>query len=119
MAVVTTLLMVLFTITVLLLLLLVIVQHDSSGGGLGGVFGGSSASAFGSRTGTVLSKATYVLLVTFFVLTLTLGFLFSSRKADSGVLTQGAALDTSTPWVDNEPLLETSQDEALPETSAK
>ncbi|ADK81556.1 preprotein translocase subunit SecG [Sediminispirochaeta smaragdinae] len=53
------LLLVVFVISALLLIVIVMIQDDQ-GEGLGGIFGGSS-SAFGSRSGNVLTKTTSIL----------------------------------------------------------
>ncbi len=95
-------LLVVFIISALLLLGLVLLQADSSGGGLGGVFGGGSNSAFGARTGTVLSKATFVLLGLFMATTLGLGFVYSSDQGNDEVLQKGMA-NTESDWVSAEP----------------
>jgi preprotein translocase subunit SecG len=60
------LLLVVFVISALLLIILVMLQDDQ-GEGLGGIFGGSSNSAFGSRSGNVLSKTTSILAAIFIV----------------------------------------------------
>ncbi len=95
-------LLVVFIICSLLLLGLVLLQADSNGGGLGGVFGGGSNSAFGSRTGNVLSKATFVLLGVFMATTLGLGFVYSSNQASDDILQKGLA-NTESDWASQEP----------------
>ena len=60
------LLIVVFVISSILLCLIIMLQDDQ-GDGLGGIFGGGSSSAFGSRSGNVLTKATSVLAAIFFV----------------------------------------------------
>ena len=62
-------LLVVFIIVSLLLVFLVAIQSDDSVG-LGGIFGGSSESAFGSNTVSFLHKATTVLAIIFMVLAL-------------------------------------------------
>ncbi|MFA6505956.1 MAG: preprotein translocase subunit SecG [Treponemataceae bacterium] len=54
------LLLVVFVIVSVLLVLLVLVQGEE-GDSLGGIFAGGSGSAFGSRSGNVLTKTTYIL----------------------------------------------------------
>ena len=54
------LLLVIFVATSLLLVVMVMIQDDQ-GEGLGGIFGGSSSTAFGSRSGNILTKTTSIL----------------------------------------------------------
>lgn len=53
-------LLVVFVISAILLVILVLMQ-DEQGEGLGGIFGGGSSTAFGSRSGNVLTKFTAIL----------------------------------------------------------
>lgn len=57
-------LLVLLIISALLLILVVLVQ-DEQGEGVAGFFSGASTTAFGSRTGNVLTRFTTVLAVVF------------------------------------------------------
>lgn len=59
-------LLVLFSISAVLLIIIIMLQ-DESGEGLGGIFGGGSSSAFGSRTGNVLTRFTSILGVIFII----------------------------------------------------
>ena len=59
-------LLVAFIIVCVLLILLVSVQDNENG--MGGVFGGRGTAAFGSHSASVLTKATAVFVVLFFVL---------------------------------------------------
>lgn len=78
--------LVVFVIIAVLLVGLVLLQNDG-GNGAGGLFGGSSASVFGSRSGTVLSKATYILGILFFVLCFVLALMNKPDKSeDAGVI---------------------------------
>ena len=67
-------LLVFFVIIAILLVLLVLVQNDE-GGGLGGMFGAGSSSAFGSRSGNILTKTTTVLGSLFLVISLGLALM--------------------------------------------
>ena len=60
-------LLVAFVIVCVLLVLLVLVQDDGQNG-MGGLLGGRGTAAFGSHSASVLTKATIVLVVLFFVL---------------------------------------------------
>ncbi len=62
-------LLVFFVIVSLLLVLLVAIQDDGESG-MGGLLGGRGTAAFGSHSASVLTKATAVLVVLFFVLAL-------------------------------------------------
>lgn len=66
MGVIGIILLVVFVIICILLVCLVLVQNDE-GGGMGGLLGGASSTAFGSRSGNVLTRTTYVLVALFFV----------------------------------------------------
>ena len=59
-------LLVILVISAILLVLVVLVQ-DEQGEGIGGIFGGGSSTAFGSRSGNVLTKFTAVLATVFLV----------------------------------------------------
>jgi preprotein translocase subunit SecG len=83
MNVLSSILLVLFIIVAVLLVLIVLVQNEE-GDSLGGVFAGGSSSAFGSRSGTILSKATSVLGGIFLVLSLALAVV-NRTPGSSGV----------------------------------
>jgi preprotein translocase subunit SecG len=59
-------LLVILIISAVLLVLVVLVQDDQ-GEGIGGIFGGGSNTAFGSRSGNVLTRVTTVLAAIFLV----------------------------------------------------
>jgi preprotein translocase subunit SecG len=59
-------LLVILIISAILLVLVVLVQDDQ-GEGIGGIFGGGSNTAFGSRSGNVLTRFTSVLAAIFLV----------------------------------------------------
>lgn len=74
-------LLVLFLVSSLLLIVVVLLQDDQ-GDGIGGLFGGGSATPFGSRSGNVLTKATSILGAVF--LLCSFGMAFVSRTGNSG-----------------------------------
>jgi preprotein translocase subunit SecG len=84
MAILSTVLLVFFVINAVLLVLLVLIQNDESGG-LGGMFGGGANTAFGSRSGNVLTRATTVLGSLFLIISLSLAFINRSSIVGSGV----------------------------------
>jgi preprotein translocase subunit SecG len=67
-------LLVVFVIIAVLLILLVLMQNEE-GDSLGGLFAGGSGSAFGSRSGNVLTRATTVLGSLFLIISLGLAIL--------------------------------------------
>jgi preprotein translocase subunit SecG len=85
-------LLVVFIIVAILLVLLVLVQ-DEEGDSLGGVFAGGSSSAFGSRSGNVLTKATSIIGGLFLVLSFGLALL---NRMPSGSGVESAARELST-----------------------
>jgi len=91
-------LLVLFIIVAVLLVLLVLVQNED-GDGLGGIFAGGSGTAFGSRSGNVLTRATTVLGALFLIVSLGLA-LANRSPSGTGVEAAGRALtpDTGTNW---------------------
>jgi len=96
-------LLVFFIINAVLLILLVLIQNDE-GGGLGGMFGGGSNTAFGSRSGNVLTRATTVLGSLFLIVSLGLALL-SRTPGGTGVEDAARELSaggTRPSWVDEE-----------------
>lgn len=91
-------LLVFFIIVAFLIVGLVLLQNEE-GDSLGGLFSGGSNSAFGSRSGNILTRATYTLITLFFVVTFFLAWLNKS-PGDSG-LQQDARIqqaETATEW---------------------
>ena len=103
MGVLSIVLLVFFVITAILLVLLVLIQNEE-GDSLGGIFAGGSSSAFGSRSGNVLTRATSVLGALFLVLSLSLA-LINRTPSDAGVESAGRRLSTDgagSSWVEDE-----------------
>lgn len=97
-------LLVLFVITCLLIVFLVLLQNEE-GDSIGGLFAGGSNSAFGSKSGNVLTKATYILVTVFFVSSFLLAILNrTSYRSVQGVQEEGQKIQTegATPWYDSE-----------------
>ena len=59
-------LLVIFAMAALLMILVIMLQDDQ-GEGIGGLFGGGSSSAFGSRSGNILTRFTSILGAIFIV----------------------------------------------------
>ena len=91
-------LLVFFVIIAILLILLVLAQNEE-GDSLGGIFAGGSGSAFGSRTGNVLTRATSVLGALFLIISFGLA-LANRTPSGSGVEAAGRALipDAGASW---------------------
>ncbi len=81
MAILGTLLLVIFVISAILLIIIVMMQDDQ-GDGLGGIFGGGSGAAFGSRSGNILTKATSIIGAIFILSSL--GNAWVNRTITSG-----------------------------------
>jgi preprotein translocase subunit SecG len=97
MGVLSIILLVFFVIVSILLVLIVIVQ-DQDGDDLGGIFSGSSSSAFGSRATNVVVKFTYILGALFFVLAFSLAVL---NRTHTGAVEEAAlrkAGQTTSEW---------------------
>ena len=102
MAILSTVLLVFFVIVAILLVLLVLVQNEE-GDSLGGIFAGGSGSAFGSRSGNVLTRTTTILGAIFLVMSLGLALL-NRTPGGTGVEAAGRELygdtETTGDWVD-------------------
>ena len=96
-------LLVFFVIVAILLVLLVLIQNEE-GDSLGGIFAGGSGSAFGSRSGNVLTRATTVLGALFLIISLGLALL-NRTPGDSGVEAEGRRLSSEaagSSWLEEE-----------------
>lgn len=82
MGVISIILLVLFVIVCLLLIFVVAIQSEDSEG-LGGIFGGSSESTFGSNVSSVITKFTAILGGTFLVLALVVALVNKTPSSDS------------------------------------
>ena len=105
--------LVILTISAVLLVLVILVQ-DEEGEGIGGLFGGGSSTAFGSRSGNILTRFTSILAVIFLFCAFALAWINRSPsagnvigKARQETLKEGEA---TTWWAE--------MGEAQPETSA-
>lgn len=98
-----TVLLVFFIIVAILLILLVLVQSEE-GDSLGGIFAGGSGSAFGSRSGNVLTRATTILGSLFLIISLGLALLNRTPGA-TGVEAAGRELSgesAASNWLEEE-----------------
>ena len=116
MGIVTIVLLVFFVIIAVLLVLLVLIQNEE-GDSLGGIFAGGSGSAFGSRSGNVLTRATSVLGCLFLIVSLGLALL-SRTPGGTGVEEEGRRLSgegAGSNWLEEE--LNPSSNDASNDTS--
>lgn len=120
-------LLVIFALAALLMILVIMLQDDQ-GEGIGGLFGGGSSSAFGPRSGNILTRFTTILGAIFIVGAFALAWL--NRTPDSTDIIEKARLEqmqeaeASNWWVERieepEPALEKletapqTEDEAEP-----
>lgn len=79
-------LLIAFVIVSILLVLLVVIQDDGENG-MGGLLGGRGTAAFGSHSASVLTKATLVLVVLFFVLAFALALVNRKPKIEKDLVT--------------------------------
>ncbi|MCL2319130.1 MAG: preprotein translocase subunit SecG [Treponema sp.] len=88
-----------FFIAVAILLVLLVLAQNEEGDSLGGIFAGGSSTAFGSRSGNVLTKATTVLGALFLIISLGLA-LINRSPSGAGVEAAGRAMspETGTNW---------------------
>jgi preprotein translocase subunit SecG len=96
--------LVVFVLICLLLICIVLIQNEE-GGGMGGLFGDANSKAFGSRSGNMLTRTTYVLVTLFFVTTFILGFLNKApetKQLDPSVLETPSAVTPGSSWLDDD-----------------
>ena len=97
-------LLITFVVASLFIIFLVLLQNEE-GDSIGGLFAGGSNSAFGSRSGNVLTKSTYVLVTIFFVSSFVLAILNKTSSAPTeGIIKEGQEIqkENATPWYDEE-----------------
>ena len=97
--------LVFFIIAAVLLILLVLIQNEE-GESLGGIFAGGSGSAFGSRSGNVLTRTTSILGAVFLVLSLALALVSRTPGGGAGVEAAGRRSATQAEsdwWLEDEP----------------
>ena len=85
-------LIVIFVLSSILLIILVLLQ-DEQGEGLGGLFGGGSSTAFGSRSGNVLTKFTSILGAIFLVCSF--GLAWINKTPEKGDVLGAARRETT------------------------
>jgi len=83
-------LLVIFAIAALLMILVIMLQDDQ-GEGIGGMFGGGSSTAFGSRSGNILTRFTSILGAIFIVGAFALAWL--NRTPESTDIVEKARLE--------------------------
>ena len=83
-------LLVIFALAALLMILVIMLQDDQ-GEGIGGLFGGGSSSAFGSRSGNILTRFTTILGAIFIVGAFALAWL--NRTSESSDILEKARLE--------------------------
>ncbi len=104
MGVIGIILLVAFVIICILLVCIVLVQNDA-GGGMGGLLGGGNSMAFGSRSGNVLTKTTYILVTLFFAATFVLAFINKApaiHSLDAAAQEDAASSSSGGFWLDEE-----------------
>jgi preprotein translocase subunit SecG len=70
-----------FHVVICICLVLVVLFQQTKGAGLGGIFGGEvGGSVFGPSTGTILTRATTVLAITFMVTSLVLAVMGPRKR---------------------------------------
>ena len=91
-----------FILMALFLVLMVLIQ-DEQGDGLAGMFGGGSASTFGSRAGNVLTRTTSILGALFLVSAFFLAFLVKTPNTGDVAAAARQAGAGKTEWWNAQP----------------
>ena len=99
MGLVSIIILIVFILSALILILVVLIQDDQ-GEGLGGLFGGGSSSAFGPRTGNVLTRFTSVVAAIFLVTAF--GIAWINRAPETGDILQKARVEQLKEAEDND-----------------
>src|SRR5687768_1208256 len=100
----------LFILVAVFLILLILIQKGR-GGGLASAFGGAGGNtAFGSKTGDVLTWATSIVFGIFLVLAVGLNLLAKSQTGDQSAEVPGAVTPQVPPVTGTPPAIETGAD---------
>jgi preprotein translocase subunit SecG len=113
-------LLVIFVLVAIVLVLLVLIQNEE-GDSLGGIFAGGSASAFGSRSGNVLTRATSLFGAVFLILSLGLALMHRAPRGtriEAEGRRQSAGQETED-WYLNNPESENEEPAVQPETGGE
>ena len=92
-----------FFILMAVLLVLLVLIPDEQGDGLAGMFGGGSASTFGSRAGNVLTRTTSILGALFLISAFSLAFLFKTPTTGDVAAAARQASAGKTEWWNAQP----------------
>ena len=114
MIIISTVLLVFFVVIAILLILLVLVQNEE-GDSLGGIFAGGSGTAFGSRSGNVLTRATTALGALFLIVSLGLALIHRTKTNVEAAGREQTGPETTSNWLENEinPQAEFTDDEQI------
>jgi len=97
---------IIFFVLVGILLAAIVLIQDEQGDSVGGLFSGGSNSAFGSRSGNILTKTTTVLGALFIGLAILLAFWYRTPRGDTVPEAQ-ISTETTSDWL-TAPLQEVS-----------
>jgi len=113
MGILSVVLLVVFVIIAVLLILLVLIQNEE-GDSLGGLFAGGSGSAFGSRSGNVLTRATTILGALFLIISLGLAIM---NRTPGGTGVEAAARELAADDEESESWWRQNEEAAVPDES--